>query len=91
MIEHLPPEPLGWQSGALGERMTTNDDQDYLHAAARELEARGEWDSAYGIYREMVWRFPSSGMAWDGLARAARHLGREDEAARASARALQLS
>ena len=45
------------------------------------MESQSEWDSAYGIYRELVWRFPISWSVWDGLARTAHRLGCEDERA----------
>lgn len=54
---------------------------------AREELAHQEWDVAYGILRELVWRFPETREAWRLLADVATRLGRIDEATAAAAHA----
>ena len=39
------------------------------------MEEQEEWDSAYAIYRELIWRFPRNVEAWVGLHRVANQLG----------------
>ncbi len=61
-----------------------------LREAADELEREHEWDSAYGVYRELLWRFPRESVHWRGLARLASRLGKEEEAALALERAAEI-
>ena len=63
-VEALPPE----EACAL------------LMKDAREEAEHQEWEVAYQILRELVWRFPETGEAWRLLATVAGRLGRSDEA-----------
>jgi len=47
---------------------------------AREETDHQEWEVAYQILRELVWRFPETREAWQLLATVATRLGRTDEA-----------
>ena len=54
---------------------------------AREEAEHQEWEVAYQILRELVWRFPETREAWRLLADMAARLGRSDEAKAAEQRA----
>ena len=54
---------------------------------AREENAHDEFEVAYQILRELVWRFPDSKDGWQLLATVAGRLGHADEATAAAARA----
>ena len=47
---------------------------------AREETEHQEWEVAYQILRELVWRFPETREAWQLLANVAARLGRTEEA-----------
>ncbi|MCU1280952.1 MAG: hypothetical protein JWM53_4498 [bacterium] len=47
---------------------------------AREEAEHQQWEVAYQILRELVWRFPETREAWQLLANVAARLGRADEA-----------
>jgi len=53
---------------------------------AQEMLDNSEWEIAYGIAREAVWRFPDSKPAWGILAVAAIKLGKVAEATEAARR-----
>jgi hypothetical protein len=55
-----------------------------LHKDALKMEAQDELEVAYGIYRELVWRFPEDVDAWAGLVRTSGAFGRVEEAKVAS-------
>ncbi len=57
----------------------------YLYSEAQEMVGQDEWDVAYGIWRELVCRFPERAEAWRGLESAARALGYLDESSMAQA------
>jgi len=71
-------------------RMPAGEVRRFLREAVDELEREHEWDSAYGVYRELIWRFPGESVHWRGLARLASRLGEEGEAALASERAAEI-
>ena len=73
----------------LTEDMSREEIKDYLVSEAFKYESI-EWEVAYGIYRELVWRFPELGGAWLGFANSARHMGRQLEANAAQKRASEL-
>lgn len=52
----------------------------FLRHEARRMESQEEWELAYDIYRELVWRFPDRSDAWSNLARVATIMGFNDEA-----------
>jgi predicted Zn-dependent protease len=54
---------------------------------AREEAEHQEWEVAYQILRELVWRFPETREAWQLLANVAGRLGHTDEAKVAEQRA----
>jgi tetratricopeptide (TPR) repeat protein len=51
-----------------------------LIRAAAELRGQREFECSYGIYRELVWRFPERPDAWEGLATFAARMGYHREA-----------
>ena len=61
------------------ETMSPDAIREFLLNEGKGMEAQEELDSAYAIYREMVWRFPEDGRAWAGLQRTARRLGLDEE------------
>jgi hypothetical protein len=52
----------------------------HLIQYAEVLDRVGEPEVGYGICRELVWRFPDRGEAWEGLARSAEKMGLQREA-----------
>ena len=89
--ELLRQEPdYGWNE-SLTEHMEGTTIHQYLLKASQELEGQDEWECAYGIFREMVWRFPNDAVAWQGLARTARAMRYDEEADVASLEAQRLA
>ncbi len=68
-----------WQDDQT-ETMTPSEQYQFLVSEAVRMEQQDEWDCAYGIYRELVWRFPQDSRTWRGLEYTARQLRYEPEA-----------
>lgn len=64
--------------------------RNYLFDEANECDCYDEFEVAYGIYREIVWRFPTLADGWIGLSKSAGKMGLEAESRLASAEALRL-
>ena len=95
MTENVSTETLMCDDGYrwndnLTEAMGGTELRDYLISEAFKYEAI-EWEVAYGIYRELVWRFPDDSNAWLGLSRSAQQMQRQSEAIVADKRARELA
>jgi hypothetical protein len=77
----LRQDPQRRWNEQLTEQMEASVLQDYLLSAAQELAGQEEWESAYDVYRELVWRFPDELRGWRGLAQMAQIRGFAEEAA----------
>ena len=67
-------------------RRSPNDACTLLLTDARKESEHQEWEVAYQILRELVWRFPETREAWPLLANVAARVGRTEEAKAAEQR-----
>ena len=67
--------------------MATDEIWRYLSSEAERLAEVNEFEVSYGIYKELVWRFPRQSASWHGLARLAEKMGKASEARDAQRRA----
>jgi hypothetical protein len=61
----------------------------FLMRDAREMIDHDEWEVAYGILRELVWRFPDEWEGWSLVSQMATRLGKNDEADEARRRSFE--
>jgi len=72
-------EGYRWREDEI-ETLSAEDACALLLTDAREEAEHQEWEVAYQILRELVWRFPETREAWQLLANVAARLGRAEEA-----------
>ena len=89
-VEYLRLDPEYRFSANVTDTMTTEELWTHLQQEAAELDRVNEAECSYGIYREMVWRFPNRPAAWEGLAKYAAKMSFHDEARIAQSEAERL-
>lgn len=73
-----------WNDNILPD-MSHEQQNEHLLSSAREAMSFSEWDVAYQILRELVWRAPRwDAEPWQLLSKSAEMLGKTDEASKAS-------
>jgi hypothetical protein len=89
-IESLRLDPEYRWNDNTTDQMATEELWSYLREQAAELDRANEAECSYGIYREIVWRFPNRAAAWEGLAKYAAKMSFNDEARLAQSEAERL-
>jgi hypothetical protein len=89
-IESLQLDPHYRWNDHITDRMAPEEIWIYLIREADELDGVREFECSYGIYRELVWRYPDRAKSWEGLARFATKMGFDAEAQIAQAKSVQL-
>ena len=89
-IESLRLDPEYRWNDNITDGMASEELWTYLQQQAAELDRANEAECAYGIYREIVWRFPNRAAAWEGLAMFAAKMSFNDEARLAESEAERL-
>lgn len=76
LVEHCD---FRWKEDEV-DAMSAGEQVQFLLSEAGRFEAQEEWETAYGIYRELVWRFPIHEDLWRRFAEVAERVGKNGEA-----------